>query len=51
MILAGDVGATKILLEVGEERRGRWRPLLARRYAVDDYPNVVSETISSRNRL
>jgi len=24
MILAGDVGATKILLEVGESRTGRW---------------------------
>ena len=24
MILAGDVGATKILLEVGEARSGRW---------------------------
>ncbi len=33
MILAGDVGATKILLEVGESRTGRWEPAFARRYA------------------
>lgn len=40
MILAGDVGATKILLEVGEARTGRWQPALARRYAVDDFPHM-----------
>ena len=40
MILAGDVGATKILLEVGETRSGRWQPALARRYAVDDFPHM-----------
>ncbi len=33
MILAGDVGATKILLEVGEARSGKWFPKLARRYS------------------
>lgn len=32
MILAGDVGGTKILLEVGEVRGGAWTPVLARRY-------------------
>lgn len=32
MILAGDVGATKILLEVGEVRSGAWTPALAKRY-------------------
>jgi len=32
MILAGDVGATKILLEVGEIRSGAWKPALERRY-------------------
>jgi len=32
VILAGDVGATKILLEVGEKRSGRWEPAFARRY-------------------
>jgi len=30
--LAGDVGATKILLEVGDIRSGAWTPALARRY-------------------
>lgn len=40
MFLAGDVGATKILLEVGEIAGGRWRPVLARRLAVDDFPHV-----------
>jgi glucokinase len=35
VILAGDVGATKILLEVGESRTGRWEPALARRYAAE----------------
>ena len=35
MILAGDVGATKILLEVGESRTGRWEPAFARRYATE----------------
>ncbi len=42
MILAGDVGATKILLEVGEERSGRWQPVLGRRYLIDDFPNVAA---------
>jgi glucokinase len=32
VILAGDVGATKILLEVGEVRSGAWTPALAKRY-------------------
>ena len=32
MILAGDVGATKILLEVGDIRSGAWVPALSRRY-------------------
>ena len=36
MILAGDVGGTKILLEVGELRSGRWVPAFARRYAADE---------------
>ncbi|MDQ3026780.1 MAG: glucokinase [Pseudomonadota bacterium] len=42
MILAGDVGATKILLEVGEERSGRWRPHLERRYLIGDFPNMAA---------
>lgn len=36
MILAGDVGGTKILLEVGEMRSGRWQSAFARRYSADD---------------
>lgn len=36
MILAGDVGGTKILLEVGEMRSGRWHPAFARRYEADE---------------
>jgi glucokinase len=39
VILAGDVGATKILLEVGESRTGRWEPQLARRYATEGSVN------------
>ena len=44
MILAGDVGATKILLEVGEFRDDRWNSLLQRRYGTADsahFPMVV----------
>lgn len=37
MILAGDVGATKILLEAGDFRSGAWQALLARRYQIADY--------------
>ena len=36
MILAGDVGGTKILLEAGEIRSGTWAPILARRYESAD---------------
>ena len=39
MILAGDVGATKILLEVGEIRRDRWEPVLDRRYSTPEAEN------------
>ncbi len=39
MILAGDVGATKILLEVGDSRTGRWEPVLARRFATEGAVN------------
>ncbi len=35
MILAGDVGATKILLEVGDSRSGRWEAALSRRYSTE----------------
>ena len=39
MILAGDVGATKILLEAGDFRSGGWKPLLQRRYLIADFDN------------
>jgi len=39
VILAGDVGATKILLEVGESRTGRWEPVLSRRFATEGAAN------------
>ena len=42
MILAGDVGATKILLEAGDFRSERWQPLLARRYLIADFPNFYA---------
>ena len=42
MILAGDVGATKILLEVGESRTGKWEPVLARRFATEGAENFSS---------
>lgn len=40
MILAGDVGGTKILLEVGDFRSRRWRPALARRYLLADFQSM-----------
>lgn len=40
MILAGDVGGTKILLEAGEFRSGHWEPALARRYLIADFENI-----------
>lgn len=40
LILAGDVGGTKILLEVGDFRSGRWRPALARRYLIEDFQSM-----------
>lgn len=40
MILAGDVGGTKILLEVGEFRSGSWQPALARRYLLADFASM-----------
>ena len=42
MILAGDVGATKILLEIGELRGDRWEPLLDRRYSTGDAENFAT---------
>jgi glucokinase len=40
VILAGDVGATKILLEVGEARSDRWEPVFERRYPLADFENM-----------
>ena len=40
MILAGDVGGTKILLEAGEFSSGRWKPALARRYMLADFASM-----------
>ena len=39
MILAGDVGATKILLEAGDFRSDRWVAAIARRYLIADFDN------------
>ena len=52
MILAGDVGATKILLEVGETRSGKWQPALARRYVTADagsFPAVLTAFLGEWN--
>lgn len=40
MILAGDVGGTKTLLELGEFSDGRWLPAHSARYAADDHPDL-----------
>lgn len=40
MILAGDVGGTKTLLEVGFLQDGQWKPVFCGRYAAIDYPNL-----------
>ena len=37
MILAADVGATKILMEAGDLRSDGWRPALARRYQLAEF--------------
>src|SRR3972149_2219304 len=39
MILAGDIGATKTLLEVGNLRQGRWHPAFSRGYVGADHPD------------
>ena len=54
MILAGDVGATKILLEVGEFRSDRWKPGLARRYSTADaesFPALLTEVLGEWNSV
>jgi len=52
LILAGDVGATKILLEVGEFRSDRWKTGLARRYSTADaesFPGLLTEFLGEWN--
>ncbi len=54
MILAGDVGATKILLEVGETRSGKWVPALARRYETanaESFPAVLTAFLGEWNAV
>jgi len=54
VILAGDVGATKILLEVGELRSGKWEAQLARRYLtaeVDDFPTLLTSFLGEWTRM
>jgi glucokinase len=53
VILAGDVGATKILLEVGEARSGQWAPAFSRRYATRDevgFPEALREFLDEWKR-
>jgi glucokinase len=40
LILAGDVGGTKILLEAGEFTSGRWKAALERRYKLADFASM-----------
>jgi len=40
MILVGDVGGTKTLLEIGELAGGRWVPVHSARYAAADHPDL-----------
>jgi glucokinase len=42
VILAGDVGGTKILMEAGDFRSGKWQPLLARRYLIADFDHICA---------
>ncbi|HEX4781750.1 MAG TPA: ROK family protein [Usitatibacter sp.] len=54
MILAGDVGATKILLEVGEFRSDRWKTGLSRRYSTADtenFPGLLTEFLGEWNGM
>ena len=39
MILVGDIGATKTLLEIGTLQQGRWQPGFSRRYAGAEHPD------------
>ena len=54
MILAGDVGATKILLEVGDFRSDRWESKLGRRYStteIDNFPNLLTSFLGEWNQV
>ena len=54
MILAGDVGATKILLEVGEFRSDRWQTKLGRRYStteVDSFSTLLTSFLGEWNQV
>ena len=54
MILAGDIGATKILLEVGDFRSDRWEAKLGRRYAtmeVDSFPTLLTSFLGEWNQV
>ena len=42
MILAGDLGGTKILLEVGVLQHGYWEAAFSKRYSATDYPDLAS---------
>ena len=42
MILVGDIGATKTLLEVGTLRQGHWHPAFGQRYLGADHPHFDS---------
>ncbi len=42
MILAGDIGGTKTLLEIGAMQSDRWRPSFSRRYAAADHATFDS---------
>ncbi|HEX3060141.1 MAG TPA: glucokinase, partial [Usitatibacter sp.] len=54
MILAGDVGATKILLEVGDFRSDRWEAKLGRRYStteIDNFPGLLTSFLGEWNQV
>lgn len=49
MYLAGDVGGTKILLEVGETRSGTWQPAFHKRYSSEEitsFPDVLHDFVA-----
>jgi len=54
VILAGDVGATKILLEVGDFRSDRWEAKLGRRYStteIDNFPGLLTSFLGEWNQV